>query len=176
MSHRTTHFGLPLVIALATLTTSPARADDARCAHCGRCAACQKVCRLVHEEKKVDVACWGCKREDFCVPGPSRPGCRHCEEVCAPCDAACNPQGVGAKPKTFSWTEWIPGCSAQVYTRTKLMRKIVPRKVPSYKWVVEDLCEACEGNCGCADVPPGAEIPPPPAVNAKLKYGVQPLD
>src|SRR5262245_9132950 len=166
-------FAVPLAVALSAVVVGmlgSASADDGHCAHCGRRCACQKVCRLVWEEKKVEVTCWGCKCEDFGVPGPSHAGCRHCDEVCSSCDAADNPQGVCAKPKKFSWIEWIPGC-AKVQTRTKLMRKVVVRKVPGYKWVVEDLCEHCEAGCGCADIQPGVEVPPPPAVDAKLKYG-----
>ena len=70
-----------LLIFLAVLLASAIRAQgkDGCCAHCGCANSCQKVCRLVCEEKKVDVLCWGCKCENFCVPGPSKPGCQHCE-------------------------------------------------------------------------------------------------
>jgi hypothetical protein len=159
-----------LALALALSAAGEATADEGCCAHCGRRGACGKVCRLVLEEKKVEITCWGCKSEDFCVPGPSQPGCRHCDEACGPCDAAGNPQGVCARPKRFTWTEWIPGC-AEIYTRTKLMRKTVVRKAPSYKWVVEDLCDHCEARCAGADIQPGAEIPPPPVAGVTLKYG-----
>jgi hypothetical protein len=126
---------------------------------------------LVFEEKKVNVSCWGCKAEDFCLPGPSKPGCRHCDEVCAPCEAGAEAD-VCVRPKRFVWWEWAPGCSAGVHTRTKLMRKFVVRKIPAYKWVVEDLCDHCEAHCTCAEVPAGAEVPLPPKTDAKLKYRV----
>jgi hypothetical protein len=51
-----------------------------------------------------------------------------------------------------------------------LMQKIVTKKVPSYKWVVEDLCPACEAGCECAAIEPGAAVPPPPDTDAKLLY------
>jgi hypothetical protein len=94
-------------------------ADQGCCVTCG-CAA-QKVCRLVVEEKLVETCCWGCVSEDFCVPGPSKPGCRHCETVCGSCEpdectVAC------AKPKPLIWNEWVPG-RAQIFTRKKLMKE-----------------------------------------------------
>jgi hypothetical protein len=36
--------------------------------------------------------------------------------------------------------------------------------VPSYKWVVEDLCKACESEVEVTPVPKGVVIPPAPAV------------
>ena len=161
-----------VLIALALLIASAVRAQGADdcCAHCGCSGSCQKVCRLVCEEKKVDVVCWGCKCEDFCVPGHSKPGCRHCDEVCGTCDQPCDGTAPHAKSKNFVWIEWIPGC-AKIYTKKKLMQKTVTKKVPSYKWIVEDLCPHCELSCGRVAVTPGANVPPPPATDAKLLYG-----
>jgi hypothetical protein len=160
-----------LLVAILLGWANAALADHGCCAHCGCSATCQKVCRLVCDEKKVETTCWGCKIEDFCVPGPSKPECRHCKEVCESCDTSGKEVGVRALPKNLVWTEWIPGC-ARLYTKKKLMKKTVTTKVPSYKWVVEDLCEQCEANCVAATVPPGVEIPPPPAIAAKLLYGM----
>jgi hypothetical protein len=160
-----------LIIAVAMVIASPSRVfgADCCCDHCGCTKSCEKVCRLVCEEKKVDVICWGCKCEDFCVPGPSKPACRHCEEVCGtsgqPCDCT-SPQG---KSKRFLWTEWIPGC-AKIYTKKKLLQKVVTKKAPGYKWVVEDLCPHCEASCGHVAIAPGAELPPPPTADARLLY------
>ena len=60
---------LTLCLALATMfcgmAASVTRADDdCACAHCGCCCSCQKVCRLVEEEKKVEIVCWGKKCEE----------------------------------------------------------------------------------------------------------------
>ena len=112
------------------------------CKQCGCEAECRKVCRLKCEEKKVEVVCWGCKEEDFCVGRPSRPGCEHCESVCQ--DESDDSEGVCTCATPFVWTEWIPGCGAKMFTRQKLMKKTVTKKVPTYKWVVEDLCADCE--------------------------------
>jgi hypothetical protein len=126
-----------------------ATAGDGCCAHCGCQASCQKVCRLVCEEKKVPVTCWGCKCEDFCIPGHSKACCQHCEEVCTEDAAACDAPCTHAKK--FVWTEWIPGC-AKLHTKKKLMKKTITKKVPSYKWVVEDLCCDCHARSEAAAI------------------------
>ncbi len=155
-------------VAIGLAFAVQAHAGDGCCAHCGCAAPCQKVCRLVCEEKKIEITCWGCKTEEFCLPGPSKRGCRHSETVCDLCEASCDSTLPHAKPKTFVWTEWFPSC-ARIFTKKKLMKKTETVTVPSYKWVVEDLCNVCEANCPCASVPPGADIPPPPVAGAKVK-------
>lgn len=136
--------------------------------HC--CSVCgdretHKVCRLVAEEKSVEVICWGSKVEEFCVPGPSCPGCEHCE--CVECT---DPKGeICSQPKTFVWKEWIPATCSKIFTRKKLMKKVVTKKVPSYKWVVEDLCQPCEAKVEPVKAAAGENIPAPPKVaGAKL--------
>jgi hypothetical protein len=47
------------------------------------------------------------------------------------------------------------------------MKKTVTKTIPSFKWVVEDLCTECEAKTQDAVVPPGVTIPPPPKVDAK---------
>lgn len=42
------------------------------------------------------------------------------------------------------------------------MKKTVTKTVPSFKWVVEDLCADCEAKTQDAVVPPGIAVPPPP--------------
>jgi hypothetical protein len=61
--------------------------------------------------------------------------------VCGECDKE-KKSDVHAEPKRFVWSDWFPH-GAQLYTRTKLMRKTEKVTVPSYKWVVEDLCAEC---------------------------------
>jgi hypothetical protein len=144
--------GLMAMAVLALLvaaTTTLWGEGPARCAHCGCQADCHKVCRLVCEEKKVQVTCWGCKYENMCLPGPSTPGCEHCDTLCdEPDKSGKGPDCV--KPKDFVWKEWIPGC-ATIHTKTKLMKKTVTKKVPSFKWVVEDLCQECQAKAEQAD-------------------------
>lgn len=128
-----------IVVAVAWCGMSGA---EGTCARCGACCCCQKVWCPVCEVKQADVPCWGCKCEDFCVPGPNCEGCRHCKTFCDSCDDNCDPTKPHSEPKRFIWTDWFP-CFAQTYTRTKLMKKIEHVKVPSYKWVEEDLCPQC---------------------------------
>ena len=151
-----------LACLLLSLLTFPvqAKAGEGTCAHCGRAAACQKACRLVCEEKAVKIICWGAKHEDFCVPGPSHLGCRFCEQVCN----EDTPGSLCVQPKKFVWSEWIPSCDARLHTRVKLMKKTVTRKVPSYKWVVEDLCAECEEKMEMAEISPEVAVPLPPVI------------
>ena len=53
------------------------RAGAGGCHRCG-CEGCQKVCRLVCDEKELEVNCWDSKCEEFCVPGHCKLGCKHC--------------------------------------------------------------------------------------------------
>jgi hypothetical protein len=138
------------------------------CACCGCHDSCQKVCRLVCEEKKVDVICWGMKCEDFCLPGPSKPCCKQCDVVCDDCGKKHKEGDPVATPHRFIWRDWIPSTHANIYTKKKLMQRIDTKKVPSYKWVVEDLCRKCESKTESASVEPGAQIPPAPDVDAKI--------
>jgi hypothetical protein len=62
--------------------------------------------------------------------------------VCGECNKE-EKADVHAEPKRFVWSDWFPH-GAQLYTRTKLMRKSEKVTVPSYKWVVEDMCAECE--------------------------------
>jgi hypothetical protein len=142
-------------------------ADGLHCAHCRNHGSCRKYCRLVYEEKKVEVICWGGQEEDFCLPGPSKRGCKHCELVCDDCN---NTEGVITKPKRFVWYEWIPGCSSRIYTKNKLVKKTEIKKVPSYKWVVEDLCGPCRKNIVDMAVPADAEIPSVPTIGEPVQF------
>jgi hypothetical protein len=156
-----TLFRILVLIGIPLLVPAIAAAGD-HCAHCG-CQDCERVCRLVREDKKVNITCWGCKCEDFCAPGKSCRDGRNCEEVCDDCDGE-----VCTAPKKFVWYNWVPGCAEHIYTKKKLMKKTVVKTIPSYKWVVEDLCPNCQGKCQCAEVEPGAKIPDPPPVAARI--------
>jgi hypothetical protein len=128
------------ILGLGLLTTVRTAAAAGGCCKCG-CPQATKVCRLVCEEKKVQVTLWGVRDEDFCVPGPSKVGCRDCEVVADPKE---NDKTPCYEPKKFSWTQWIPSGCPTMFTKQKLMKKVVTKTVPSYKWVVEDLCAECE--------------------------------
>ncbi|WP_254512104.1 hypothetical protein [Anatilimnocola floriformis] len=153
--------------ALAVLAVVAAHSSTVfGCDHCGCVDACQKTCRLVCETKKVEITCWGCKCEDFCVPGPSKLCSQHCEMVCEECDKTPDAKGVCYQPHKFVWNEWIPGCCAKIHTRKKLMKKTITKTIPSYKWVVENLCPNCQAHAQSVAVPPGTELPQLPVVAA----------
>lgn len=145
-------------------STFASAADVGHCAHCGCCCACQQVCRLVEEEKKVEVICWGVKCEDFTVPCRSDRGCKNCESVCESCDEN-GSADICVRPKKFVWYDWIPGYGAQVYTRYKLMRGVTTKTLPGFKWVIEGLCPECTAKCEAIAVAPGIDAPPPPLVS-----------
>jgi hypothetical protein len=155
------------VVALAGLISRAnwTIAGDGGSAHCGCAATCQ-ICRLVPQDKRVDVVCWGCKCEDFCVPGPSKPGCRHYDAVCESCTASGDGTLPSAGPKSFVWTEWLPS-SARVYTKKKLMKRTVSANIPSYKWKVEQSRNQADGECRNANMPPGTDVLPTSAADAK---------
>jgi hypothetical protein len=72
--------------------------------------------------------------------------------VCETCDEGENPSGVCSEPKAFVWYNWRPSHFAHKYTKTKLMKRIEVVKVPTYKWVVEDVCCECAAGCECSEV------------------------
>lgn len=154
-------FVLPTIVVLTSAAAWAVAGDWGCCCLCGRDKECCKRCKLVCEDKKVEVVCWGCKCEDFCAPGCGRPGCEHCEEVCKGCNGGDNPDKVCCEPKTFLWRDWTPWGKPRMYTKTKLMKKVEVKKVPSYKWVVEDVCAQCEPQYPNTDKEMGV-VPPAP--------------
>lgn len=158
---RTFLHGLTVTLGSSMFGPGTGVAGEHGCLRCGcRDQKCSKVCRLVKEDRKITTTCWGIKNEDFCVPAPSTPDCKHCEPVCQP-DAK---SGVASCQKKLVWTSWIPGCGGDVMTRHKLMKKTVTKTVPGFKWVVEDLCPECVAECEPITVPKGTTVPKPPRV------------
>lgn len=141
-------------------------AGEGCCSHCGcRANRCRKICRLVQADRKITTTCWGMQCEDFCVPGPSTPDCRHCETVCSkePDD-----KQICVKPKRLVWTSWIPGCGQEMFTKRKLMKKTVTTTVPSFKWVVENACPECMASLELILVPAGTTVPPVPQIDGAV--------
>ena len=163
---RTSWRWVGLALMMPFLATAGARSGVQICEHCQREACCEKICRLVPEDKKITVTCWGAKEEEFCVPGRSQRGCENCEWVCG--DDG-DPKSPCSQPKKLFWTDWLPGNCGKVYTRTKLMKRTITKTVKSYKWVVEEVCAQCEADCPPTVIDPQVELPIPPAVDAKLK-------
>jgi hypothetical protein len=123
---------------------------------------------LVCEEKKVEMICWSSKDEPFCLPGPSQRDCKHCEDVCESGNEGDGLKRLFASPRPFVWTEWIPGC-ATLHTKRKLMKRTVTKKIPSYKWVVEDLCPECESTLPTVNVASDADVPPVPSMDNHVR-------
>ena len=167
-----------VLMALAVLVMAASSLRAATC--CQRCgdAGCQKVCRLVCDEKELEVNCWDSKCEEFCVPGHCRLGCKHSAPACSDCGAGCSTgsceaqcdtcrhgtrdAGLGLNAKKFVWRDTIPGC-ARIFTQKKLLKKVEKKKVKTYKWVLEDLCGKCRDHCASAAVPADTPVPPLPA-------------
>ncbi len=121
-------------------------AGDTSCDRCGVHESHQ-VCRLICEKKIIEVPCYRSKCETICVGGPCKLGRKHSESKCRECQEA------------------IPSCPKQ-YTRKVLMRKMVKKEVTVYRWVVEEMCSACEAKTPQPVVPRSANLPPPPQVEA----------
>jgi hypothetical protein len=155
-----------LTLALTLLAGAISYAGGGLCDQCG-CDGCNKVCRLVREDRKITVNCWAMKKEKFCLGGPSCPGCEHCEMVCD--EKTGDPKAPCAEAKRMVWIDWIPNCHARMFTKNKLMKKTVTKTVPGFKWVVEDLCGECKSKVQAAEIPPGADVPPPPVRAANVE-------
>ena len=110
----------------------------ADCASCGcDTESCRrKICKLVRTEREIAVTCYKCECEDFCIPDPSSPVCRHCQQACEP-DCGCD---AGKHAKWFRWIQWKPS-SAKIATRKKLYSKVAKKKLPDYQWIVVDACQ-----------------------------------
>jgi hypothetical protein len=149
--------------ALALVACSSAAASAGECCdHCDRCgcqSACRKVCRVVCETKKVPKVTYSCECEDFCVPGPSSHSVA-CDEC-------------GKKKHIYT-----PTC-AEVRSRKKLVKHETFEEVPSHKWVVETMCDACASKCGgdttvAADGGAGTQRENGPSLATQASYQEKP--
>jgi hypothetical protein len=127
--------GCLLLIALLSVQQT-----QAGCNHCGCQHTTRKVCRVECGEKEVTEVVWGCECVDFCVPGPSELLGEKCQ--CGH-ESTCDGSHHGKHKKSLIWR---PGC-AEVRTKKVLVKKEVKKKVPSYKWVVEEVCNSCRSVC-----------------------------
>jgi hypothetical protein len=109
------------------------------CDHCGCDCGCRKVCHLKCDVKKVTKIEYSCECEDFCVPGKSQKCGTKCECHCKQCLLGCR-EHCCEKPV------YKPTC-AEVHTKKKLIKHEVTKEVPTYKWVVETVCDDCACRC-----------------------------
>jgi hypothetical protein len=126
-----------LALSLSIAFITPALADC--CDHCGCNCGCRKVCHLKCDVKKVTKVEYSCECEDFCVPGKSEKIGSGCECHSKQCLLSCR-EHCCEKPV------YKPTCAA-VHTKKKLIKHEVTKKVPSYKWVVETVCDHCAHRC-----------------------------
>ena len=141
-------------------------AGDGCCSRCKCKAPCTKVCRLECIERAIEVTCWGCKCEDFCVPCRSCLNCEQCDIACKRCQPCGDPTAEKPPwgcPKKYFWRNWCP-TDAEIFSRKRLMKATYIKTVPGFVWVVEDLCESCQQQIHGADIAPGfeASVPKPP--------------
>jgi hypothetical protein len=177
-----------LVVVVTGYVCQPLFAGDGKgsglCSLCGAGDGCT-VCRLVCEKDEQEVTCWSCECEDFCIPCHSKRGCKHVEIACGgdgkcgdgKCGDGKNGKGDGllSCPKRVVWFDWTP-TTAKVMKRKKLLKKTHTVTIPTYKWVIENVCDKCDASDKSlkpADILPGTEdmVPEPPEVEAKLRYG-----
>jgi hypothetical protein len=119
--------------------------------------ACGKVCKLVCAPATLIAVGYGCECKEICIPGPSRPGCKHCETRCC-----CDNELKGCPPKIeFCWYDWFACGCAQPRSVRVLTKYQAEKKVPFYHWEVVDGCDCCcPGGCDCVykPAPPEAQI------------------
>ena len=119
-----------------------------------RRSACGKVCKLVCETKKLTAIGYGNECKSICVPGPSRPGCKHCAVCCGECK--CDPCTCceHSTPKCeFCWRDWfVCGC-CRPRTVKVLTKWQAEKTICWYHWeVVDRSCCDCASQIGDADV------------------------
>ena len=161
---------LSLAVVLASFAAQDAHAQRQK----GGAGCCSdNVCQLQKTTIKKKVICYGCKCEDFCVPGKSstcRDGLCGCscksKDRCG-CKGKCSCGCDHAPYCKVCVKEWTPGC-ATLMTRKKLVKYEKTVEVPGWKWVVVKGgkggadCGCAKGSCGCAALtkpaPAGAMI------------------
>jgi hypothetical protein len=157
---------------------------DCKCDHCGCEAQCHKVTRVICEMKDVKVTCYCCREEEIAIPGHSK----KCGEVCEPNPCCTSPRPVECEgcacndcEHKHSWLDclcgadkcdkricWEPKCSGKTRMVNHLIKYEVTKKVPTYKYVVENCCDQCS-NCTSVEtaVPPKQLDQPVPAKPAQ---------
>lgn len=137
---------LALTAACCLAAAGPAASDgdkasdpDGRCDRCGSCEGVWRVCVPVPVEREETKVCWTYRREEVCIPGPSR----YCGKTCEHDACGC------------WWKEiWKPTC-ARVIPKHVPVKREVTRKVPGVEWQVRERC------CHCRQLPEPEPEPEP---------------
>jgi hypothetical protein len=183
-------FGLFLSVAVLGLLVQAAHAGDCGCQAmasdcCGSCNSCcdpccgdccggsGKRCELKIGKKKIKVTCYGCECKETCLPGPSKKGCTHCEELCGNCGSCGCDCSCDHKPACkVRWTDWCPSPCARMYNVKKLVKYEAEKEVPDYKWVVVDCCAEAAAPAkasGGEDKPPMPPVPTPASTTTQRR-------
>jgi hypothetical protein len=113
---------------------------------------CGKVCKLVCDTKKLTSIGYGAECKSFCIPEPSRAGCKHC----AVCYGKCNGDPCDSCPSCapkceFCWRDWFACGCAQPRTVHVLTKYQAEKKICWYHWeVVDAACCDCVSQSGPA--------------------------
>ena len=120
---------LLLVVGLSRISQSEGNCGC--CPHCG-CHDVTQVCRLVPDVKKVTKTVYSVVCEDACMLGKSKKCGAECvTDECTGC--------------TKQQTIWQPACG-RIVTKKKLRKETVTTEQPTFKCVVETVCDQC-GKC-----------------------------
>ena len=152
------NFMRAIVLALAVVTSGSwavgvALAGDLMYGCCSR-PACGKVCKLVCGTATLTAVGYGCECKEICIPGPSQPGCKHCETRCC-----CDNELKGCPPRIeFCWYDWFACGCAQPRSVRVLTKYQAEKEIDAYHWEVVDGCDCCcPGGCDCVYKPAPSE-------------------
>jgi hypothetical protein len=112
--------------------------------------ACGKVCKLVCETKKLTAICYANECKQICLPGCSRPGCKHCATCCGKCKCEpCAGCEESAPKCEFCWRDWF-ACGCPKPRSVKVLTKYqAEKKICWYHWeVVDASCCDCASQTG----------------------------
>src|SRR5436190_11387628 len=134
------HLPVATIAIVCLLQSIPAAADEFLLDNPQPC--CGKVCKLVCDTKKLTALCYGSESKSFCIPNPSRAGCKHCAECygkgalksCDDCQPKCQ----------FCWRDWFACGCAQPRTVRVLTKYQAEKKICWYHWEVVDAA-----SCDC---------------------------
>src|SRR6476660_7680878 len=114
---------------------------------------CGKVCKLVCDTKKLTAIGYGAECKSFCIPEPSRAGCKHCAVCYGKCadDTCGNCQSCAPKCE-FCWRDWFACGCAQPRTVRVLTKYQAEKKICWYHWEVVDAASCdCVRQTGTAE-------------------------
>jgi hypothetical protein len=157
-------------VGVAGFSLLPAAANECNFV-CGSPPRCGKVCRLVCETKKLTAVCYACECDEICIPGPSRPGCKHCATCGLDGTCECGPACDGCQGHTpaceFCWRDWFACGCARPRTVTLLTKYEAEKEIGWYHWEVVDAA-CCDRVTDGGRAEPHRSIYKPAPADAEL--------